>query len=446
MKLKALKESLEKALKEMRSLNESCVNEKGEIRSLSEDEQKRYSELEKSVQDIKISIERAEKLLESEKVLAGLEEVRDESPTVSIVREHNCNEAGECRVYRNDNFGFGEFLLDVRSASMSGGSVPKKLKELRAATGLNTGIGQEGGFLVQSDHADMLFSGMKDESAILSKCFEVVCSSESNSTTFNQIDETSLARGSVYGGVSASFVAEGGAGTASKPKFKKARVELEKLMALAYVTEEQLQDAAQTGSLIGEAFPKVMADEVVFHIFYGNGAGVPLGILNSGAAISVAKESGQAADTIVGANINKMVDRLLDANLSSTMWVAHPNTKAPLRSAHVAGTNSDKYLYADAGLFGNSQAQLAGYPVMISQNAKDLGDLGDLMLIDFSKYVLFRKTGLKASQSAHVAFLTDEMVFKWTYRVSGMPLMNNALTDRHGSTTRSPFILLAERA
>lgn len=449
MKLAQLKKNLQSLVSEMRSLNESCVNDKGEVRELTAEESEKYGELEKSVERTKLAIERAEKLAQSEELISDLEEVRGNEPQISIVREDKCNEDGEFRGYKPINEGgLGVMLQEVAIATRSKGNmIPKTLKQMRAVLGMSESVGQDGGFLVQSDHAEMLYSNAKDAGFIASKCMEVVCSSKSNSTTFNQVDETSLARGSLFGGVSAAFVGEGGTISASKPKFRQVDVKLNKLTAAAYITEEQLEDASQLNSFVGQAFPYVMKDEIDYHIFWGNGGNVPLGIFNSGALISVAKESGQTADTIVGLNINKMVDRLLDANPASTVFMGHPDTLQELRVAYVAqGSVSAKSVYADPGLFPGSQANLGGYTFVKSQNCKALGDLGDLLLADFSKYVLFRKSGIKAAQSSHVEFLTDQMVFKWTLRVSGMPALNNALTDRHGSTTRSPFITLAERA
>ena len=45
----------------------------------------------------------------------------------------------------------------------------------------------------------------------------------------------------------------------------------------------------------------------------------------------------------------------------------------------------------------------------------------------------------------HVAFLTDEMVFRITYRVDGEPMWTAPLTPFKGSNTKSPFIALASR-
>lgn len=449
MDLITLKKSLQKNIAEMRSLNEACLNDKGEVREFTAEENEKYSSLEKNCEQVRSAIERLEKLENSESIIGDLEEEKRQAPRVSITRENNCNDDGDYRGYKEiDKGGLGEYLKDVAQAKRSNGNlVSKKLKEMRAVLGMSESIGQDGGFLVQSDHAEDLYSNAKDAGFIASKCMEVICSSKSNSTTFNQVDETSLARGSLFGGISAAFVGEGGTISSSKPKFRQVDVKLNKLTAAAYITEEQLEDSSQLNSFVGNAFPYVMKDEIDYSVLWGNGANNLLGIFNSGALITVAKESGpQTADTIVGANINKMVDRLLNPNLGTTVFMGHPDTLAQLRTAYVAlGSGTDKPVYADPGLFPGSQANLAGYPFIVSQNCKALGDLGDLLLADFSKYVIFRKSGIKAAQSSHVEFLTDQMVFKWTLRVSGMPSLNNVLTDRHGSNTRSPFITLEAR-
>jgi hypothetical protein len=52
---------------------------------------------------------------------------------------------------------------------------------------------------------------------------------------------------------------------------------------------------------------------------------------------------------------------------------------------------------------------------------------------------------MQAATSMHVRFVTDEMTFRFTYRVDGQPLWNVPLTPFQGSNTKSPFIVLAQR-
>ena len=77
--------------------------------------------------------------------------------------------------------------------------------------------------------------------------------------------------------------------------------------------------------------------------------------------------------------------------------------------------------------------------------AATLGTEGDITLCDFSQYVLADKGGVQSASSMHVAFLTDEMVFRIVYRVDGEPIWHDALTPYQGSNTLSPFITLAAR-
>jgi len=75
-----------------------------------------------------------------------------------------------------------------------------------------------------------------------------------------------------------------------------------------------------------------------------------------------------------------------------------------------------------------------------------LGDTGDIMLCDFSKYVAIDKGGMQQDASIHVRFIYDETTFRWVFRCDGQPLWNSSLTPYKGSgNTQSPFITLQTR-
>jgi hypothetical protein len=44
-----------------------------------------------------------------------------------------------------------------------------------------------------------------------------------------------------------------------------------------------------------------------------------------------------------------------------------------------------------------------------------------------------------------LAFLTDETIFRFIYRVDGQPKWNSPLTPAHGAITTSPYVVLAGR-
>ena len=73
-----------------------------------------------------------------------------------------------------------------------------------------------------------------------------------------------------------------------------------------------------------------------------------------------------------------------------------------------------------------------------------LGDVGDILLGDFSQYLLIDKGSVEMASSMHVQFLTDELVFRFIYRVDGQSSWNAPLTPFKGATL-SPFVTLAAR-
>lgn len=218
-------------------------------------------------------------------------------------------------------------------------------------------------------------------------------------------------------------------------------------MALVYATEELLEDSNAIDSLITE----IVSDELAFQldesIFNGTGAGIPLGINNSSAMITVAKEAGQLADTIVYENVLKMRSRLWSKSRANSIWFINQDIETELQTmAMVIGTGGTPVYMPAAGLAGLPYDTLFGRPVIPTEHNKTLGDKGDIILADMGQYRLIDKGGIKKSSSIHVHFIYDEQVFKFTYRVNGMPLWSTTLTPFNSTTTISPFINLAARA
>ena len=194
------------------------------------------------------------------------------------------------------------------------------------------------------------------------------------------------------------------------------------------------------------------ADEMGFKfddaIINGTGAGQPLGILNAGCLVSVAKETGQAATTIVYENIKKMYARLWSRSRPNMRWFINQETLPELMSmAQPVGTGGAPVWLPAGGASGKPYDTLFGRPVTEIEQAQALGTVGDIMLADLSQYLCIEKGGLQSASSIHVQFVTDEQVFRFVARIDGQPLWNAALTPYKGtSSTLSPFVALATRS
>ncbi len=343
---------------------------------------------------------------------------------------------------------FGEQMLAIVRSSKQGAPVDARLLEVQNASGANESVPSEGGFLVQQDFASELIRNIFETGRLAALCRRIPISGNANSIRFNGVDESSRADGSRWGGVQAYWADEAATVTASKPKFRRMELTLNKLMALYYATDELLQDASAMGNILTQAF----ADELRFKlddaIFRGDGAGKPLGIIKSGALVSQAAESGQTADTVVFDNVIKMWSRLLASSRANAVWLINQELEPQLYSMYLAiGTGGVPVYMPASGISGSQYATLFGRPVIPIEHASAPGDVGDIVLADLSKYLLIDKGGMNFASSMHVKFEYDEMAFRVTYRVDGQPLFDKAITPYKGSagTTRSPFVALAAR-
>lgn len=409
-------------LKAMAVLNKA----EAEDRFLSEDEQKDIDKYEEEIRAWDESIGRAEKLLAIEP-----EDRSTEKPEVKPTPAKD----NEKRFAS-----FGEQLMAAYRAAMPGGKVDERLST-RAASGLNETTPSDGGFLVQQDFVTELLKRTYETGILASKVKKIPISTNANGMKINAIDEDSRANGSRWGGVQTYWEGEADELTASKPKFRQMELSLKKLTGLCYATDELLQDAAALEAVIRQAFAEEFGFKIDDAILSGSGEGEPLGILNSGAIVTVAKETSQT-DTITVENLIKMWNRLWSRSRANAVWYINQELEPYLYTLKIG----DKPVYIPAGgLSEKPYGTLFGRPVVPIEQCSAAGEVGDIILADIGQYLLIDKGGIKSASSIHVRFLYDENVFRFIYRVDGKPIWTKPLTPYKGSATVSPFVTLAKR-
>jgi len=339
----------------------------------------------------------------------------------------------------------GDMLADVRASKLHSNQLA--LGRLINAK-LNTETGSDGGFLVQPELMGNMMEDAIAESQIFSRVTELQLSG--NTASIPGVDESSRADGQRYGGISVNWVAEGGQGTYTQPKFRNIDIKLSKLMGLTAITEEMVQDSVLLTSWVQRAFPAEMAFALDQAIFDGDGNGKPLGILNAGngALVTVAKETSQAADTIVYENIVKMWARMPARRQMNAVWYITPQAQEQLPLMNLSvGTGGLPVYLPPGGASVSPYATLFGRPVIPIEQATALGDKGDIVLADMSDYIAVAKGGIRTASSIHVYFDTDCMAYRFVKRVNGVPYTKNALQSRANSNfTTSPYVTLAARA
>jgi HK97 family phage major capsid protein len=308
---------------------------------------------------------------------------------------------------------------------------------------LGSTVPQDGGFLIPEYlRADMLRISL--EKAVVRSRARVI-PMETLTVPFPMIDSTSNAS-NVYGGVAAYWTEEAGQLTDSSPKFGRVKLEAKKLTAYSEVPNELFADSIiSLQMLISEIFPEALAwfEDVAF--ISGTGVGEPLGFLNSPAMVSVAKEPGQAADTIVWENLVKMYARMLPSSLGSAVWIANGDTFPELATMSLSVGTGGNAIWLTDGVAGPPM-RILGLPVIFTEKMPTLGDAGDIVLADMSHYLIGDRQAIQADTSPHYRFQTDMTSMRFISRLDGRPWLQSAITPKTGSNTLSPFVQIAARA
>lgn len=350
-------------------------------------------------------------------------------------------EGGEDLAAKKPFASFGEQLQAIAFAYQG-----KPIDVRLAASGGSVAVPSDGGFLVQEDFSTALLAKSNEVGMVAPDCRKIPISGNANGLKAPYIDETSRATGSRFGGVQIYRANEADTVTAKKPKLGKLEMSLEKLMGIAYMTDELLADAAALEAIYGTAFAEEFAYTVDDEVINGDGAGRMLGILNADCLVTVSKESGQAADTILYENIVKMFSRMPARLARSAKWYINQDVIPQLALMKITDSNLSWPVFLPPG--GASVAPygtLMGRPIVPIEQASTIGDVGDIIFANFGEYGIIEKGGLNAASSMHVRFLNDEMTFRWTMRNNGQPLWKTAKTPAKGSATLSPFVVLEAR-
>lgn len=347
----------------------------------------------------------------------------------------------------------GDMAFFVRRAALDGGMIDPRLERLAAASTYgNEASGADGGFAVPTEFRSAIMQTVLAEESLAGMCDQVPTSSNNFTCP---VDETSPWQTS--GGILANWEGEAATSTQSKPSLQDRTVKLNKLKCLVPMTEELLDDASAMDSYLRRKAPEKIAFKLNLAIIQGTGAGQPVGLLNSGALVTVSKNNPQTADTITGKNIIEMYSRMHSRSLASAVWLINPNVLPQLLKLSMAGTDNEgnavtgwgSLVYMPPnGLSQSPYGTLMGRPVVHTEACETLGDLGDIIFADLKQYLLLIKSGTnpRVETSMHLWFDQDLVAFKFVLRVGGQPWWSTTLSGRDGTpTTYSPFVALEAR-
>ena len=401
-----------------------------ENRGLTDEEQTQYDAIADKIEAKKAEIAAVEKNAELRR---NMETVGGGASPAGAYRVDDPNPATT-----NGFKDIAEFASAVRNASSRGNPVFDK-RLLGAPTNTHMGGAASGeGFEVPAQFREEIF-----EVAVALDEFAPLVTDEPTSKREVKLnaDESTPWGAS---GIQANWRSEGSQMTPSKLATDPRTVPLHDLYAFVLASEELLEDSPRLASRMTRGAGQAIAWKRNNSMVYGSGTGQPLGWMESGALVSVAKESGQSADTITATNVLNMFSRLMTVPGDAPFWMTNRDCLAQLMTM----TIGDKPVWTSSnGLAEAPGGFILGLPVKFSEHARTLGDKGDLQLISpKGYYALHRENGPKFAQSIHLYFDYAIEAFRWTFRFGGQPFLSAPVSPANGSATKSHFVTLDERA
>lgn len=380
------------------------------------------------------------KKMENYRKLNGLTDPSEALAIASQASDTHITITNQPKVYKN----LGEQMLDVVHLTTgtdmrAKSAAAERYTRIANAAGGNTSIGSDGGYLVETDKAADIVTSSIETGVFSSRCSIQPIGADSDSFSYLAADDRNRSDAKING---VSVYRKGEAdemANSGKAKLKERELRLEDLYGLVYVTNRMLRDAPAMAAYTKRVLREQLSFRLDSEIWSGNGAGQCLGVMSSDLPVTVAPENAQTAATINATNISKMMARF-KGDIRKAAWFVNQDTLSQFPLMTVGQVPVFQPDFA-ASPFGG----LFRLPIVPVEHCKTLGALGDIVLADWSQYLLITKGGVEEAESIHVKFLTDETAFRFIMRNNGQPLHDQPITPLNGSNTLSPFVMLGAR-
>lgn len=329
---------------------------------------------------------------------------------------------------------FADFLLAVQRHD------DVRLQKIYNTKAMSGEAGSIGGYLVPTEFADKLLEVAKETAIVRPRAFRYPM--QSRAVQIPALDQFSTppSGGSAFlGGVVATWTEENAAMTETTPNFTLIELVAHELSGYTLTSRAIEQDSAiSLQELLIRLFGQAIAWHEDYAFLRGNGVGKPLGVLNAPAAIAVTRASG--GNALDYADVVNMLKRLPASSYPNAVWVLHQFLIADLLD--LQKTNNTLVTFI-GNLRDRVPGSLMGIPIVFTEKLPAPGTAGDVMLCDFSHYVIGDRQQIEIAYSEHYRFVNNQGTWRFCERIDGQPWVKGAITLADGTNTVSPFVYLA---
>lgn len=339
---------------------------------------------------------------------------------------------------------FGDFLMAVKRGDVKrlhgvyGSRVETRDGSIKAAQA--EGAGSTGGYLVPAEFLPRLLQIAAENAIVRSRAYiQPMNSSTLNIPALDQSGTAGAGKSNFFGGMVASWTGEAGTLSETSAEFNQVTLVANKLGGYTLASNELMEDSAVAlESLLANMMGRTIGWYEDYAFLRGNGVGQPLGVVNAPAAKSVTRAGGGNAFDY--ADVTGMLKVLLPSSQGNAVWILHPYLLPDV--AALQQTNNTMVTFSQ-NLRDGLPTRLMGLPIIWSEKVAAPGSAGDVILADFSYYVIGDRRSLAIASSEHYKFLNDQMTWRFTHRVDGQPWIKAPITLADNTNTVSPFVYLS---
>ena len=303
-----------------------------------------------------------------------------------------------------------------------------QIREFRAS--MTTGVPSSGGFSVPDPLAAQWLDDSIESEIIRPRA--TVWPMESATRKVPGWDTADQTGGTLFGGFAMEFIAEAGEGSLQTGKLRLIQLAARKGAIFVDISNELREDGQGFESQLDRAIRTSIGYGFDRHFIGGTGAGQPLGIRNDPAKITITKESGQVADSVLYENLIKAFSRMYPAGRQRAVWLANDTTIPQLLSLSIAvGTGGSHIpVMTESG----GEFKILGRPVIFTSHMPTLGDADDIMFVDLSQYAIGIRRDLRVEKSNIPGWRYDLMSYRALVRFDGQGMWDKAITPANGAT------------
>ena len=306
-------------------------------------------------------------------------------------------------------------------------------------------VGATGGFLVPAEFQATLLSVMGEDSLVRRNA--TIIPMRRRQINIPVLDQTSTTASVPhwFGGLRFYWEEEAAAKTESDASFRQISLVAHKLIGYTRASDELVDDSA----ISLDAFlsgPMGFAGGVAWMEDYaflrGTGAGQPLGVVNAGATITVARQA--VATPIQYLDLVNMLENFLPS--ARGRWFI---TQTGLSNLMTLVDPNGNYIWPT--MFGGGAAvgmppTLLGLPYQFTEKLPTVGNAGDVVLGDWRYYLIGDRQATTVESTKFDRWQYDQTSWRVVHRVDGQPWLSAPLMLQDGTAQVSPFVILGAKS